>query len=266
MLGLSQTAYVDKIMSKFSMQDSKKGLLPTRHGVPLSKDHCPKTPQEEEHMRTVPYASAVGSLMYAMLCTRLDICYAIGMVSKYQSNPGSLHWVAVKHILKYLKRTRDYMLIYQSEDLTAIGYIDSDFQSNRDFRKSTSGYVFTLGGGVISWRSIKQSCIANSIMEAEYVAACEAVKEAIWLRKFQSDLGVMRIERVPITLFCDNSGVVAQSKEPRNHKRGKHIECKYQLIREIVVCGDVIVAKIASAENLADPFTKTLPQRTFSHI
>jgi hypothetical protein len=151
------------------------------------------------------------------------------------------------------------MLVYQSEDLTAIGYTDSDFQSDRDSKKSTSGYVFTLGGGAISWRSIKQSCIADSTMEAEYVAACEAAKEAVWLKKFLSDLGVMRIEQVPITLFCHNSGVVAQSKEPRNHKRGKHIERKYHLIREIVVCGDVIVAKIASAENLADPFTKTLP-------
>ncbi len=91
MLGLSQTAYVDKILSKFSMPDSKKWLLPTRHGVPLSKDHCPKTPQEEEHMRTVPYASTVGSHMYAMLCTRPDICHAVGMVSRYQSNPGRLH-------------------------------------------------------------------------------------------------------------------------------------------------------------------------------
>ncbi len=149
-LGLSQTEYVDKILSKFSMQDSKKGLLPTRLGVPLSKDHCPKTPQEEEHMGTVPYASAVGSLMYAMLCTRPDICYAVCMVSRYQSNPGPLHWVAVKHILKYLRRTRDYILVYHSEDLTTIGYTDFDFQSNRDSRKSTLGYVFTLGGGAIS--------------------------------------------------------------------------------------------------------------------
>ena len=107
------------------------------------------------------------------------------------------------------------MLVYQSEDLTAIGYTDSDFQSDRDSRKSTSGYVFTVGGGAISWRSIKQSCIADSTMEAEYVAACEAAKEAVWLKKFLSDLDVMRIEQVPITLFCNNSGVVAQSKEPR---------------------------------------------------
>ena len=111
-----------------------------------------------------------------------------------------------------------------------IGYTNSNFQSDLDFRKSTSGCVFTLGGGAISWRSVKQSCVADSTMEVDYVVAYEAAKEAIWLKKFLSDLGVMRIEQVPITLFYDNSGVVTQSKYPRNHKKAKHIERKYHII------------------------------------
>ena len=129
----------------------------------MSDDQRPKTLEEENTMRQVPCASAVGSLMYAMLCTRPNICYLVGMVSRYQSNPGLKHWQAVKHILKYLRRTRDYMLIYRSEDLIPIGYTDSDFQSDLDFRKSTSGCVLTLGGGAISWRSVKQSCIVDSM-------------------------------------------------------------------------------------------------------
>ena len=191
------------------MQNSKKGLLPFSHEVLLSDDQRPKTQEEENMMRQVPYASAVGSLMYAMLCTRPDICYSVGMVSRYQSNPEPKLWQAVKHILKYLQRTRDYMLVYQCEDFIPIGYTNLDFQSDLDFRKSTSGCVFTLGGGAISWRSVKQSCIADSIMEAEYVAACEATKEVVWLKKFLYDLGVVRIKQIPITLFCDNSGAVA---------------------------------------------------------
>jgi len=139
--------------------------------------------------------------MYVMLCTRPDICYSVGIVSRYQSNPGLKQLQAVKHILKYLKRTRDYMLVYISKDLIPIGYTDSEFQSDLDFRKFTSGCVFTLGGGAISWSSVKQSCIADSTMEAKYVAACEAVKKAIWLKKFLSDLGVVRMEQVSITLF-----------------------------------------------------------------
>ena len=210
-------------------------------------------------MRQVPYVSIVGNLMYAILCTRPDICYSIGTVSRYQSNPRPKHWQAVKHILKYLWRTRDYMLVYYCEGLIPISYTNSYFQSDLYFKKSTSCCIFTLEGGAISWRSVNQSGIADSTMEAEYVAACEAAKEAIWLKKFLFDLGVMRMEQVPITLFCENSGAVAQSKDPRNHKKGKHIERKYHIVQDIVAQGDVVVAKIDSANNLAGPFTKALP-------
>ena len=203
MIGLSQAAYIDKVLVRFAMQDSKKGITPFRHGVHLSKDQCPKTPQEKEQMREVPYASAVGSLIYSMLCTRPDICHAVGLVSRYQSNPGPDHWTAVKCILKYLRRTRDYMLIYGSDELIPVGYTDSDFMSDKDSRKSTSGYVFMLGGGAISWRSIKQECTADSTSEAEYVAACEAAKEAVWLKRFLMELGVVPLARQPLIVYCD---------------------------------------------------------------
>ena len=266
-LALSQATYIDKVLTRFSMQNSKKGLMPTRHGIILSKKEYPTTPQEIEDMRHVPYASAVESLMYAMLCTRPDICYAVGVVSRFQSNPGLNHWIAVKHILKYLRRTRDYMLVYSGDDLKIQGYTDSDFQGDRDSRKSTSGSVFTLGGAAVVWRSVKQSSIADSTMEAEYIAASKAAKEAVWLKNFLSDLEVVPNMDKPITLYCDNSGAVANSREPRSHKRGKHIERKYHLIREIVNRGDVTVTKIPTLDNLADPFTKTLSEKLFfKHI
>ena len=116
MLGLSQVGYIDKVLEQFSMQNSKKRLLLFRHGVPLSDDQRPKTLEEENTMRQVPYASVVGSLMYAILCTRPDINYPVGMVSRYLSNPGPKHWQVEKHILKYLQRTRDHMLVYQIKD------------------------------------------------------------------------------------------------------------------------------------------------------
>ncbi|TYK17670.1 gag/pol protein [Cucumis melo var. makuwa] len=155
------------------------------------------------------------------------------------------------------------MLVYGAKDLILTGYTDSDFQTDKDFRKSTSGSVFTLNGGAVVWRSIKQGCIADSTMEAKYVIACEATKEAVWLRKFLHDLEVVPNMNLPITLYCDNSGAVANSKEPRSHKRGKHIERKYQLIREIVQRGDVIVTNIASEHNIVDPFMKTLTTKVF---
>ncbi|KAL4014035.1 hypothetical protein IC575_026225 [Cucumis melo] len=163
-LALSQATYIDKLLVRYSMRTLRRvyylsGMEFTCLGT------SPKTPQEVEDMRRIPYASVVGSLMYAMLCTRPDICYAVGIVSRYQSNPGLDHWTAVKIVLKYLRRTRDYMLVYGAKDLILTGYTDSDFQTDKDSRKSTSGSVFTLNGGAVVWRSIKQGCIADSTME-----------------------------------------------------------------------------------------------------
>ena len=155
------------------------------------------------------------------------------------------------------------MLVFSGIDLKMIGYTDSDFQANMDSRRSTSGSVFILNGGSVVWRSIKQSCIADSTMEAEYVVACKAVKEVVWLRKFLIDLEVVPDTAQPMTLYCDNSGAVANSKEPRSHKRSKHIERRYHLIREIVARGDVEVKQISTHDNIADPFTKTLSIRVF---
>ena len=111
------------------------------------------------------------------------------------------------------------MLVHHSKDLIPIGYTNLDFQLDLDFKKFTLGCVFTLGGGAISWRSVKQSCIADSTMEAEYVTACEVAKEAVWLKKFLYDIGVVIMEQIPITLFFDNSGTVVQSKDPRSQKK-----------------------------------------------
>ncbi|TYK01652.1 gag/pol protein [Cucumis melo var. makuwa] len=159
------------MLSRYKMQNCKKSLLPYRYRIHLSKEQCPKIPQEVEDMSNIPYACE--------------------------------HWTAVKNILKYLRRTKDYMLVYGSKDLILIGYTDFDFQTDKDARKSTSESVFTLKERAVVWRSIKQSCITDSTMEAEYVAACEAAKEAVWLKKFLTDLEVVPNMRLPITLYCD---------------------------------------------------------------
>ena len=116
-----------------------------------------------------------------MSCYAPDQIYAVSMVSRYQSNLGLVHWITVKYILKYLRTSKNYILAYYGADLILVRYTDYDFHSNKDSRKSTSGYVFTLGEGVVSWRSITQSCIDNSTTEAEYVAPSEVVKQVIWL-------------------------------------------------------------------------------------
>jgi len=174
LLGLSQDACINKIFERFCMHYSKPVDTPVEKGITLSLDQCLKTDKEKERMSSIPYASAVGSLMYVMLCTRPDICFAIGLVSRYQSNPGFAHWQVVKRIFQYLRGTSDLVLCYQGGDLKLRGYTDADWGDDLDESRSTSGYVFTLGGGAISWCSKKQDCIALSTIEAEYVACCLA--------------------------------------------------------------------------------------------
>ncbi|KAK8670849.1 hypothetical protein V6N13_037463 [Hibiscus sabdariffa] len=223
LLGLSQSTYIDKVLKRFSMEESKKGFLPIRHGISLSKEMCPSTSQERERMSQIPYASAIGSIMYAMIFTRPDLSYALSMTSRYQANPSEGHWVGVKNILKYLRRTTNVFLVYGGEGQLSIkGYTDASFQTNKDDSRSQSGFVFCLNGGAMSWKSSKKDTIADSTIEAEYIVASEAAKEAVWIKKFISKLGVVPSILDAVELYCDNNGAIAQAKEPRSHQRSKH--------------------------------------------
>ncbi|KAJ9547245.1 hypothetical protein OSB04_019788, partial [Centaurea solstitialis] len=253
LIGLSQSTYIDKILKKFRMDESKKGFIPMQHGIVLSKTQCPVSSQDQDKMKSVPYASAIGSIMYAMLCTRPDVAYSVSVTSRYQQNPGEPHWVAVKNILTYMRRTKDMFLVFGgSEDEISVtqfapgvtGYSDASFQTDRDDFRSQSGS--------------KQDTIADSTTEAEYIAASDAAKEAVWLRNFLSDLREVASVSRPIDIFCDNSGAVAQAKEPREHHKSRHVLRKYHLIREIIGRGDVRICKIPTEENVADPLTKPL--------
>ena len=151
-------------------------------------------------------------------------------------------------------------LIYGGlEELVVKGYTDSSFQTDQDDSKSQSGYVFCLNGGAVSWKSSKQETVADSTTESEYIAASEAAKEVVWIRKFISELGVVPSCSSPIDLYCDNGGAIAQAKEPRSHQKSKHILRRYHLIREIIDRGDVKICKVHTDLNIADPLTKPLP-------
>ncbi|KAK2352400.1 secreted RxLR effector protein [Trifolium repens] len=261
LLGLSQSTYIDKVLKRFSMHDSKKGFIPMQHGICLSKTQCPSSKEERERMNEIPYASAIGSIMYAMLCTRPDVSYALSATSGYQSDPGESHWIAVKNILKYLRRTKETFLVYGGEEeLSVVGYTDASFQTDKDDFRSQSGFVFCLNGGAVSWKSSKQETVADSTTEAEYIAASSAAKEAVWIKKFISELEVVPSIVDPISLYCDNNGAIAQAKEPRSHQRSKHILRRFHLIREIIDRGDVKICKVPTLDNIADPLTKPLAQ------
>ena len=148
------------------MEQSKRGNIPMTFGVTLSKSMCPKTQDKRTRMSLIPYASAIRSIMYAMLCTRLDVSYALNIMSKYQFDPGEGHFLAIKNILKYLGKTKDLFLIYGDSDLIVSEYTDANFQTDRDDFKSQSGYEFMLNGGAVSWKSSKQDTIADSTIES----------------------------------------------------------------------------------------------------
>ncbi|TLX69409.1 Ty1/Copia family ribonuclease HI [Labilibacter sediminis] len=210
-------------------------------------------------MSRVPYASAIGSIMYAMTCTRPDVAYALSMVSRYQGNPGESHWTAVKNILKYLRRTKDMFLLYGGkEELKVEGYCDASFQTDRDDCCSQTGWVFMLNGGAVSWKSSKQKTVADSTCESEYIAASKAAKEATWMQNFIGDLGVVPNIKDPVEIFCDNEGAVALTKEPHIHEKSRHILRKYHYVRKRVEAGGVVVKRVSSEDNPADPLTKAL--------
>ncbi|KAL0401998.1 UNVERIFIED_CONTAM: hypothetical protein Slati_4229700 [Sesamum latifolium] len=147
MLGLTQSSYIEKVLKRFKMEHSKRGLLPMRHRIKLSKKQSPKTDEELKRMLNIPYASAVGSIQYVVQCTRPDVAYALSVTRRYQACTGEAHWGVVKSILKYLKRTKDMFLIDGGGELILEGYSDASFQSDDDDAKSQSDFVFKLNGG-----------------------------------------------------------------------------------------------------------------------
>ena len=259
LLGLSQRAYVDRVLERFSMQLCKPGIAPVCKGDKLSLAQCPQSEIEKAQMKNIPYASALGSIMYAQVCTRPDIAFATGLLGRYQSNPGHDHWVAAKKVMRYLKRTKDYMLIYKHvQDLQLVGYSDSDFAGCQDEKKSTTGYIFKLAGGAVSWKSEKQKLIASSTMQAEFVACFSATTQAIWLRNLIKELTVFDFVDRPIQLYCDSNSAVLFINNNRGLKGSKHMEVKYLTIKEKVQNGDVAVEHISTDDMIADPLTKGL--------
>ena len=171
----------------------------------LCLNDCPKNNVEKVEMAKVPYSSALGSLMYAMICTRLDIEYVVGVVNRYMSNPDKKHWEAMKGIMRYLNGTRKLCICFGRNEACVVGYTDVDYVGDMDKRRSTSSYVFIFIGGAISWRYWLQNCTSMSTTEAEYIAASEACKEAIWLARLVGDLGIL--VEVP-TLHCDSQSAI----------------------------------------------------------
>jgi hypothetical protein len=263
-LGLSQKAYIDKMLKRYEIQNSKPTPVPIAKGDKFSEEQSPQNQLELSEMSNIPYASAVGSLMYAQVGTRPNLAFATVMFGRYQQNPGKVHWMGVKKALRYCQGNKNYMLTYKRLDnLEVIGYSDADFASCEDSRKSTSGYVFTLAGGAVSWKSSKQELTLVSTMQAKFIACYEATGQAVLLKNFIPGLKVIDNITKPLKLYCDNKSTVFFIKNNKSSGASKHIDLKYRVVIERDHDRTINVEHRRTNEMLADPLTKGIPPNLF---
>lgn len=261
------------MLEAYGFKDCNPVTTPMEPGIVLQKSDA-----EVDIKLQQEYQRAVGSLMYAMVQTRPDIAYAVSTLAQYSSNPNQTHWTAVKRIFRYLKGTLNLGIEYSRDARRGnelVGYSDADYAGDRDSRRSTSGFVFMLAGGPITWASRKQTSVALSTCEAEYMAMSKASTEAMWLRKLlhevdfstpstppQTNLGI----KIKPMLYADNQGAIALTENPVFHNKTKHIENRYHYIRERVAEGSIAVKYISTDNMIADGLTKPLSRIKFQRF
>ena len=267
-LKLSQKAYIEKVLKRFRLKNYSTFVAPIVKGDKFNKDQCPQNALEQEQMKNISYAYAVGSLLYAHVCTRIDIAMVVGMLGRYQSNPEMEHWKATKRVMQYLQGTKDYGLTYKYADhLKVVEYSDLDFAGCVNSRKFTSRYIFLLIGGAISWRSSKYTIVATSTMQAEFIARYKATTQALWLRNFIGSLKIVDSIARPIKIFYDNRVAIFFSKNNKSGSRSKHIDIKYLRVRENIKRNEVFIEHIRTQLMTVDPMTKGLLVKQFkSHV
>ena len=260
-LHLSQSQYILDMLERYGFSSCSPVSTPLNPGTVLTQDQSPQTPAEVEEMRSVPYISAVGSLLYLAIATRPDIAYTVGVLARFNTNPGRAHWAAVKHLFRYLKGTLHYKLTYSpsstSKDLF-VGYSDADHGGDKDSGRSTGAYVIKMGTGAISWKSKLQDVVTLSTTEAEYISAVHAGQELLWLNNLFSELGYTFTD--PHTLFIDNQSAISVSQNPEHHGRMKHLDLKYYWLRDEVtvkksIATDHCPTDIMPADVLTKPLT-----------
>ena len=258
-LTIDQETYAKSILARFGMQDCNPVVTPLNPGVKLLKE---ENEDNEMERRTTYLQQIIGSLMYLMLGTRPDLAAAVGIVSQFASRPSSAHLHAAQHILKYVKGTTNLKLHYkQKGELTLTGYTDSDWGNDVNTRRSVSGYLFKLHGGAVSWSSKRQPTVALSSTEAEYMALTHATKEAIWLKMFLAELGM--VLKSPLVLYEDNQSSVQLAKHPIHHARTKHIDIRHHFVREKVENGEIDIQHLPTSLMPADALTKPLGRQIF---
>ena len=204
----------------------------------------------------------MGALLYLSTRTRPDISFAVSNVAKYCNKPLAKHWTAVKRIFRYLRGTSEYGIVYESNgDRKLVGYSDASWAGDQTDRKSVSGYCFFIGNSIVSWRSSRQTCVALSTAEAEFVALAGAAEEAVWIGKFFTELGFA--VDYPILLNEDNQAAIRLAEYSRSTTKVKHIDIKYQFVNDLISKSYINLRYCPSEQMTADVFTKGLSSEKF---
>jgi len=265
-VSLSQTALIDRVITQFGQQDAYPAKTPMDPGLKLRRPNPSEmTTHDKAELAKFPYRSLVGCLLYLSIASRPDITYAVQQLSQFLDSYSYAHWNAAIRIVRYLKGTRELKLVLGGTNpIGLVGFTDSDWANCLDTRRSVGGYAFTLGSGVISWTTRKQKTVASSSCEAEYTAAFECGKEAVWLRTLLSSIDFAPAASTPI--LCDNNAAINLSEDPSLHQRVKHIDIKFHFLRERVHSGDLKLSYVNTHDNIADIFTKALDTTKFEKL
>jgi hypothetical protein len=294
---LDQQAYVETMLEDLRMDDCKPADTPGAQEE-LSLLANASNASERAEMATVPYRRAVGLLMYLSNTSRPDITHAVGMVARYSNNPGPAHWRAVKQILRYLSGTAHYGLLFAPQthadahssssspshpgptDATPLtAFADADWGGCLDTRRSTTGWVLQFGGSLIDWSSKKQSTVALSSCEAEYMAITEATQAVMWAKHLLHEIGLQPLDATTdtnhhtavvrhhsIDVFNDNKSAIAMAHNDVHHKRSKHIRLRYHFVREAVESKIIALRWCSTHDQVADILTKALPRTLFTRL
>ena len=262
---LSQRAYLERMLERFGFQDSNPKNTPLPAGIVLTEYLSLQTDKDRKYMLDKPFREVLGSLMWAQAATQPDLLFAVGLLARFQNNPGPAHWKALAHVMQYVNGTLDHRIVYRwGADIKPVGYVDADFGGDLDTQRSTGGYVFTMAGGAVSWSSKRQPTVALSTTEAKYMALTCGAQQAMWMFNWLLDVDLP--QTLPDIVCVDNSPALSLALYTKGHARAKHIDIRHHYICKRVKQGDIDVSHIPSAQNPADLFTKPLGRIAHSRL
>jgi hypothetical protein len=249
------------ILEQFRLQDTKTTPIPMNAGAILSMDQSPSTSDETNEMGDIPYQRGIGSLMYTATSTHPDITFPVTILSQFMQNLGQIHWEVVKDVICYLKGTAGLTLMLGGSDKGLEAYADANWAS-QPRRHSMSGYTVLLHSSPVAWSAWKQTIIALSTAEAEYIALTVVMCKILYLQALIAELYELVIPPIPV--YCDNQGALTLATNNKFHARTKHIDIQYHYVRSLVRSGLLDLQYCPTEDNIADIFTKALsrPQLT----